>query len=206
VSHLGRPERLFNQSLPSEIDWSFFLVTVDLWSADAKQEMNLVLHPSSTDRYMPTLSSKNRRRGASTNQSQQSQSGPQTPVQPSPAPSYRPPEQVSFSPTSHSYFTIHMVRRRPPRLLPPTIKLTSHLPPHPPNMLPIPMPLPQQTRFLTRIPAPLINQIHPPGGTQHPLSSIAVQHILRLPYHPFIPFPRPPLNPILGFTLISIIL
>ncbi|KAG6336583.1 hypothetical protein ID866_2492 [Astraeus odoratus] len=37
-----------------EVDCSFFLVTVDLWSADGKREMNLVLHPSSTaDRYVP---------------------------------------------------------------------------------------------------------------------------------------------------------
>ncbi|KAF7775707.1 hypothetical protein Agabi119p4_4100 [Agaricus bisporus var. burnettii] len=83
-----------------EIDWSFFLVTVDLWSADAKQEMNLVLHPSSTDRYMPAPSSKNRRRGTSTHQP----SNPQTPVQPSHAPSYRPPEQAL--PTYHQgYFS-----------------------------------------------------------------------------------------------------
>ncbi|KAJ7572560.1 velvet factor [Mycena floridula] len=37
-----------------DVDCSFFLVTVDLWSGDAKQEMNLVLHPSSNDRYVPT--------------------------------------------------------------------------------------------------------------------------------------------------------
>ncbi|EAU84336.1 hypothetical protein CC1G_01332 [Coprinopsis cinerea okayama7 len=36
-----------------DVDCSFFLVTVDLWSADGKQEMNLVLHPSSTDKYAP---------------------------------------------------------------------------------------------------------------------------------------------------------
>lgn len=89
-----RTHPLFNDPSTSEIDWSFFLVTVDLWSADAKQEMNLVLHPSSTDRYMPAPSSKNRRRGTSTNQP----SNPQTPVQPSHAPSYRPPEQVYLFP------------------------------------------------------------------------------------------------------------
>lgn len=32
-----------------EVDCSFFLCTVDLWSGDGKQEMNLVLHPSSSD-------------------------------------------------------------------------------------------------------------------------------------------------------------
>lgn len=80
-----------------EIDWSFFLVTVDLWSADGKQEMNLVLHPSSADRYMPTPSSKNRRRGTSITQQQQL-SGHQTPIQPSPVPSYRPNEQAPSTP------------------------------------------------------------------------------------------------------------
>ncbi|PAV21332.1 developmental regulator [Pyrrhoderma noxium] len=46
-----------------DIDVAFFVVTVDLWSADGKQEMNLVLHPSSADRYVPTHVSKPRRRG-----------------------------------------------------------------------------------------------------------------------------------------------
>ncbi|KAG8218532.1 velvet factor [Butyriboletus roseoflavus] len=42
-----------------ELDCSFFLVTVDLWSADGKREMNLVLHPSSsTDRYVSTIPAK----------------------------------------------------------------------------------------------------------------------------------------------------
>ncbi|KAF8559175.1 hypothetical protein OG21DRAFT_1503634 [Imleria badia] len=42
-----------------ELDFSFFLVTVDLWSADGKREMNLVLHPSSsTDRYVSASSAK----------------------------------------------------------------------------------------------------------------------------------------------------
>lgn len=37
----------------SEIDYTFFLATVDLWSEDGKQEMNLVLHPTSSDRSVP---------------------------------------------------------------------------------------------------------------------------------------------------------
>lgn len=46
-------------SVCSELDSSFFLVTVDLWSADGKREMNLVLHPSSsTDRHVSTVSAK----------------------------------------------------------------------------------------------------------------------------------------------------
>lgn len=46
----------------SEVDHSFFLVTVDLWSADGKREMNLVLHPSSSnDRYISTVASKSKK-------------------------------------------------------------------------------------------------------------------------------------------------
>jgi len=82
---------LLKKEPSSEIDWSFFLVLVDLWSADGKQEMNLVLHPSSADRCMP-LPAKNRRRGTSINQTPASQ---QTPIQPSPVPPYPPPEPVS---------------------------------------------------------------------------------------------------------------
>ncbi|KAL4076205.1 velvet factor-domain-containing protein [Scleroderma citrinum] len=45
-----------------EVDCSFFLVTVDLWSADSKREMNLVLHPSSTaDRCVPVGANKSKR-------------------------------------------------------------------------------------------------------------------------------------------------
>lgn len=46
----------------SELDSSFFLVTVDLWSADGKREMNLVLHPSSsTDRYVSATTAKSKK-------------------------------------------------------------------------------------------------------------------------------------------------
>jgi hypothetical protein len=53
--------------LYSDIDVSFFLVTVDLWSEDGAQEMNLVLHPSSQDRVMNSYlpQPKARRRGGS---------------------------------------------------------------------------------------------------------------------------------------------
>src|SRR6267154_1368444 len=45
-----------------DIDCSFFLVTVDLWSADGKREMNLVLHPSSSaDRYVAANAPKSRK-------------------------------------------------------------------------------------------------------------------------------------------------
>ena len=45
-----------------DIDVAFFVVTVDLWSADGKKETNLVLHPSSADRYIPTNITKQPRR------------------------------------------------------------------------------------------------------------------------------------------------
>lgn len=67
-----------------DVDCSFFLVTVDLWSGDGKQETNLVLHPSSTDRYVPTQP-KPRRRGTST--STPHNTGHQTPSRSTPAPS-----------------------------------------------------------------------------------------------------------------------
>jgi len=56
------------QSSYSDIDISFFLVTVDLWSEDGNQEMNLVLHPSSQERIINTYLAqpKTRRRGTST--------------------------------------------------------------------------------------------------------------------------------------------
>ncbi|KAF9021507.1 hypothetical protein BDZ89DRAFT_1163712 [Hymenopellis radicata] len=83
-----------------DVDCSFFLVTVDLWSADGKQEMNLVLHPSSSDRYIPqnppkpTSSSStpitSRRRGMSSSQQRQ-----QTPVsRRTPTPSHSRPGET----------------------------------------------------------------------------------------------------------------
>ncbi|TEB35746.1 hypothetical protein FA13DRAFT_1788354 [Coprinellus micaceus] len=62
-----------------DVDVSFFLVTVDLWSADGKQEMNLVLHPSTAERYVPPNppSKPPRRRNTSTSQQK---SGTKTPV------------------------------------------------------------------------------------------------------------------------------
>ncbi|KAH9482528.1 Velvet complex subunit B [Psilocybe cubensis] len=80
-----------------EVDSSFFLVTVDLWSADGKHEMNLVLHPSATDRYVPShLSSKSKRRGTNDSAPASRLSGNQTPGgRTTPTPSqYRPGDQV----------------------------------------------------------------------------------------------------------------
>ncbi|CAA7260087.1 unnamed protein product [Cyclocybe aegerita] len=86
-----------------EVDCSFFLVTVDLWSADGKHEMNLVLHPSSADRYAPTnSSSKTRRRGASASTPARP-SGNQTPAgRNSPPPGYRAGDQTGNSTPSLS--------------------------------------------------------------------------------------------------------
>ncbi|KAL1708549.1 velvet factor-domain-containing protein [Schizophyllum commune] len=44
-----------------DIDCSFFLVTVDLWSEDGKQEMNLVLHPNAAQDRGPPMPAKPRR-------------------------------------------------------------------------------------------------------------------------------------------------
>ncbi|GLB34061.1 putative velB [Lyophyllum shimeji] len=84
-----------------DVDCSFFLVTVDLWSADGKHEMNLVLHPSSADRYVPPNTTKTRRRGASTSAPHPRSSGNQTPIsQATPTPSqYRIGDQTGGMPT-----------------------------------------------------------------------------------------------------------
>ncbi|KIK67767.1 hypothetical protein GYMLUDRAFT_36542 [Collybiopsis luxurians FD-317 M1] len=82
-----------------DIDCSFFLVTVDLWSADGKQEMNLVLHPSSADRYVPPTpqtapnTTKARRRGVTT-----SSMGPPTSSGPSPNPISSIPSTPTLDP------------------------------------------------------------------------------------------------------------
>ncbi|KAK0461815.1 velvet factor [Desarmillaria tabescens] len=81
-----------------EVDCSFFLVTVDLWSGDGKQEMNLVLHPSSSERYVqqtPKSSSNTRRRASKSGQPPNPTRTPtptQTPTSPEqPYPPYPPP-------------------------------------------------------------------------------------------------------------------
>ncbi|OBZ76551.1 hypothetical protein A0H81_03856 [Grifola frondosa] len=63
-----------------EVDCSFFLVTVDLWSADGKQEMNLVLHPTSADRYVPANTPKGKRRGTVSNPPTTQRSSRQSPT------------------------------------------------------------------------------------------------------------------------------
>ncbi|KAI0832638.1 velvet factor-domain-containing protein [Trametes gibbosa] len=76
-----------------EIDCSFFLVTVDLWSSDGKHEMNLVLHPTSADRYVPANTPKNKRRSTvTTNSNSNQRSGRQ-----SPAPAATTPSTTQYS-------------------------------------------------------------------------------------------------------------
>ncbi|KAI0082369.1 hypothetical protein K474DRAFT_1585794 [Panus rudis PR-1116 ss-1] len=72
---------------PDEVDCSFFLVTVDLWSSDGKHEMNLVLHPTSSDRYVPSAAPKVKRKatgGSSAPASQRSER--QSPITAAPTP------------------------------------------------------------------------------------------------------------------------
>ncbi|KAK7676886.1 hypothetical protein QCA50_020142 [Cerrena zonata] len=81
---------------PDEVDCSFFLVTVDLWSADGKHEMNLVLHPTSSDRYIPATAPKVKRKTTNSSSGPASQrSGRQ-----SPTPS-APPSSTSQYPQSN---------------------------------------------------------------------------------------------------------
>ncbi|KAJ7686085.1 velvet factor [Mycena rosella] len=93
-----------------DVDCSFFLVTVDLWSEDGKHERNLVLHPSSGDRYVPVQTPKQRRRGASSTAGPP-RSGQQTPIPRStPTPQFRggdPPTTAGtggFSSSNQGYF------------------------------------------------------------------------------------------------------
>ncbi|KAI0638392.1 velvet factor-domain-containing protein [Trametes polyzona] len=82
-----------------EIDCSFFLVTVDLWSADGKHEMNLVLHPTSADRYVPANTPKNKRRGTVTTNTSTQRSTRQ-----SPAPSLPTPSTAQYSQPSNTNY------------------------------------------------------------------------------------------------------
>ncbi|KAF7355589.1 Velvet complex subunit B [Mycena sanguinolenta] len=76
---------------PSDVDCSFFIVTVDLWSEDGKHERNLVLHPSSAERYVPVQTTKQRRRGGgAVLPGPSSRSGHQTPISRSTPTPFRP--------------------------------------------------------------------------------------------------------------------
>ncbi|KNZ77203.1 hypothetical protein J132_06198 [Termitomyces sp. J132] len=79
-----------------DVDCSFFLVTVDLWSGDGKHEMNLVLHPSSADRFVPPHTTKTRRRGTSSSTPHPRSSGNQTPIsQPTSSVQFRSGDQAT---------------------------------------------------------------------------------------------------------------
>lgn len=86
-----------------EVDCSFFLVTVDLWSADGKHEMNLVLHPTSADRYVPSSTPKVKRRGTGSSMTPASQRTTRQNSAPPPTPSSSqyPPVRIIFFFPSH---------------------------------------------------------------------------------------------------------
>lgn len=90
----------------SDIDVSFFLVTVDLWSADGKQEMNLVLHPTSADRYVPANTPKTKRRGTKDTTSSSAQRSAR---QSSPTPSVTP----STSNSQYPQVSVRSLSSRP---------------------------------------------------------------------------------------------
>ncbi|KZS94111.1 hypothetical protein SISNIDRAFT_59558 [Sistotremastrum niveocremeum HHB9708] len=96
-----------NKLVPvDDIDIAFFLVTVDLWSQDGKQEMNLVLHPSSADRYVPAQVSRPRRRPPPLPPQGPPPSGSQTrSSMPSPSLGYNSadPPPIQPGPTDYGY-------------------------------------------------------------------------------------------------------
>ncbi|KAI0346865.1 hypothetical protein BDW22DRAFT_466207 [Trametopsis cervina] len=88
--HVQRPDSSLVDV--DEVDCSFFLVTVDLWSADGTKEMNLVLHPTSADRYTPANApAKTKRRATTSSTAPPGQtSETQSPVPPTPSTSQYP--------------------------------------------------------------------------------------------------------------------
>ena len=85
----------------SEIDYTFFLATVDLWSEDGKQEMNLVLHPTSSDRSVP-FQGKTRKRLNS------SKARPNDNETPGPGPSAHPTSQADASVSRSTHLDDHL--------------------------------------------------------------------------------------------------
>ncbi|PIL37344.1 hypothetical protein GSI_01037 [Ganoderma sinense ZZ0214-1] len=89
-----------------EIDCSFFLVTVDLWSSDGKHEMNLVLHPTSADRYVPANTPKGKRRGTVTTNTTNQRPSRQSPERSAPTPTttqYPQPSNTAYSPQGYPF-------------------------------------------------------------------------------------------------------
>ncbi|KAI0089059.1 velvet factor-domain-containing protein [Irpex rosettiformis] len=103
--HVQRPDSSLVDV--DEVDCSFFLVTVDLWSADGTKEMNLVLHPTSADRYTPANAPKSKRRATTSSTAPPSQpSEAQSPIPPTPSTSQYPTTSGMtpyLAPTSPSY-------------------------------------------------------------------------------------------------------
>lgn len=88
-----------------DMDCSFFLVTVDLWSADGKHETNLVLHPSSADRFIPPHSSTKSRRGGTSSSAPLSRAPGNQPPSGGSTPTlsqHRPGEQRTPLPHPHA--------------------------------------------------------------------------------------------------------
>ncbi|KAI0692263.1 velvet factor-domain-containing protein [Cytidiella melzeri] len=96
--HVQRPDSSLVDV--DEVDCSFFLVTVDLWSADGTKEMNLVLHPTSADRYTPANApAKTKRKPAASSTAPPSQpSVEQSPVPPTPSTSQYPSQASVMTP------------------------------------------------------------------------------------------------------------
>lgn len=98
----------------SDMDCSFFLVTVDLWSADGKHETNLVLHPSSADRFIPPHSSTKSRRGGTSSSAPLSRAPGNQPPSGGSTPTlsqHRPGEQVRRF-TKIIFFHKHLTLKR----------------------------------------------------------------------------------------------
>ncbi|KAG7447477.1 uncharacterized protein BT62DRAFT_930487 [Guyanagaster necrorhizus] len=80
-----------------DIDCSFFLVTVDLWSGDGKQETNLVLHPSLAERYVQQTKRRTSRSGQPPNPTRTPTPPPTMTtdlvyLEPAPPPPQQPPQ------------------------------------------------------------------------------------------------------------------
>jgi len=109
----------------SEIDYTFFLATVDLWSEDGRQEMNLVLHPTSSDRSVP-FQSKARKRLNSI------KARPSTNGTPVPGPSAHPTSQADTSVSRSKHLIVpspdtpdtHSHRREPRIPITPVLQMT----------------------------------------------------------------------------------
>jgi len=83
-----------------DIDCSFFVVTADLWSPDGKLDRNLVLHPTSSDRYSAAHAPKKRRPNHAATPHPGEESSPQTGLSSASRYSMRLPvdDQVGFQP------------------------------------------------------------------------------------------------------------